>query len=556
MESLDTILSQLSFDQIKVSQKAKSLTQNYHSLMTRLKEVADTIAHVSGPVKILETQKSNSLKALEKIDQILNFQDKLNNLKSAMRENNYQKAACLCGELNKTSIPYHIAELEDFERLKSDLRITIQNKFGEAIAENNKEKVEEFAGLFLPLGLGREGIERYIQYINASLITQIKVATDLLSKDAEAKHEEVLVRIFRCTVKSFETHKEAVNKEFGNLGTIDLLQSLQKEADQHSVKIYNDFLSQKGLHVTTQLIRNPNFTSAQADSLCEDIAKILKHSESFDNHLNKIGKSIFSKIQDYHAPPGISPETGLLRTSGLKSKIQELADIYISLETFFMMNSVKSALSRLNVQSYIEQSYQIKDNLTSGSNFEILDEIFFVIQKCETRGLATLNINSVCAILNHIGGLLSEDIIEQLSKRIPNSRYGISNSISLNNQFTTTNSNLIVALNLLETTRAYSKKLTLQVEQKFKKIYGDEGNEVDMFKHCLISIFDASEKARIIEQDALKASVSGFQGQINGLLAQFLYASYELSDETYQDFQVNDPFVLKLIKELKGLLKQ
>ncbi|CAG9320910.1 unnamed protein product [Blepharisma stoltei] len=556
MDSLNGILTGLTFNYPELSERAKVLTSNYQNLMIKLKDVADTISQVSGPVRVLETQKSNAIKILDKVDQILTFQEKLSGLKSAMREGQLSIASRICGELNETTIPYHISEVEELERLKSELCSTVQKKFGEAIAENDKGKIEMYAGLFLPLGLGREGIDRYIQYINASLISQIKAAVELLGKDAEVKHEEVLVRIFRCTVKVFDTHQEAVQKEFGNLGVIDLLQSLQRESDQQAVRIYNQFLSEKGLHITTQIIRNPNFTPAQADSLCEDIAKILKHSESFETHINKIGKGVVSKAQNFQPQPGISNETGLLRISGLKSKIQELADIYISLETYYMMNSVKNSLGKLNIQAYIEQSYQAKDNLTSGSNFEVLDEIFFIIQKCEQRGLATLNINSVCAILNHIGGLLSEDIIDQLSKKIPGSRYGISGSASLSSQFTTANAGLIISLNLLETTRAYSKKLSAQVEQKFKKIYGEEGNEVDMFKHCLSSIFDASEKARILEQDILKSTVSGFQGQVNNLLNPFLHAGYELSEETYADYQVNDPFVLKLIKEIKGQLKQ
>ena len=98
------------------------------------------------------------------------------------------------------------------------------------------------------------------------------------------------------------------------------------------------------------------------------------------------------------------------------------------------------------------------------------------------------------------------------------------------------------------------KKLVVNLDQQFNKIFGGGGNEVDMFKHCLASIGESEGKAKGIIDEFVENYLKSLQ--ISNLLGRFRTISYDLTLELHSDYEVNDPFALKLVKDLKGILKQ
>ena len=393
--------------------------------------------------------------------------------------------------------------------------------------------IEEYAGLFQHLELGREGIERYIEYILQSLKEKFVGIEQLLNTGGT--YEDTLVKLFRSTVKTYNEQQENITKEFGLIGNLELLQSLQHIVDIHAVNIIEKYCTEVARKNKSQV-------------LCEEISKIIKHSESFEIYINKLSRELMKKITITSLGEKFSMETGLLKMSEIKAKILELANTYISLESQLMQDTVTSLVSKISITSYTEKNYSLTEVYNTGIIFEVIDEIFFSIQNAGTRGLGTFNINSICAILNNIATLISEELIEGLAKKF------ITSKVIWSTQFTSVNASIIVMLNLMTTCKKCVKKLVVNLDQQFNKIFGGGGNEVDMFKHCLASIGESEGKAKGIIDEFVENYLKSLQ--ISNLLGRFRTISYDLTLELHSDYEVNDPFALKLVKDLKGILKQ
>lgn len=526
-EEIESLISLLSIPS-DIKSLSTSLPQKFSEVNEQLKSVSQQIQSISGPVRDLEVQRSNAKKALLYVTDIINFHSKLRELVSAFKFDNLPLAALLCGEISNIPIRYNSPESQEFQRVKSEVCEKVKKTFGEALSDNNKQVVEQYAGLFHHLQLGREGINSYINYILDSLRSNFDSMSETQST------EESLLTIYRQTVKQYDTQYENITKEFGISGTLDLLQQLQHLSDKYAVEVISRHLKQLNLKTKSQVI-------------CEEITKIIKHSESFENYLRKLGKKLVengAKVED----EGKSKENGLVNVSSLMMKIFELADLYISFESQLLQEGVAGFLDKFTIGQMAEVMCQEKKMLNTGILFERLDDCFFLVQNACARVMSTFNINSICAILNNVAILISEKILGTLSGKIQYIKCAWSSNFTVNN--TTT----IILLNLLGTSKKCVKKIVNSLEQQFSKIFGNSNMELSMFQNCVINISDSETQAKKFIDQLVLNIVKMFN--YKDLLSSFRNLSYELSLDEHSDYEVNDPFALKLIKDLKVSLKQ
>lgn len=532
MSDIPLLVNQLNLPS-SLYEETQIIVEKYGTLMQHLKSVSETINSISGPVRLLEAQRHNAKTALAYIEDIILYSSKLKELVAAAKFDNIPYAAALCNEISQIPIRIPMQETSEFLRIKAEVSEKVKKRFGEALSENNKEIVEQYAGLFHHLELGREGIERYIQYIIESTCGQIKGIEQLLSTGVN--YEDVLIKIFRVAVKTYDGQQENIRKEFGMQGSLELLQSLQSLVDAHAVSIIDKYSAEIA-------------SRAKSQGLCEEMSKIIKHSESFESYLNRLGKSIIASGENPIFDSKYSKETGLLKMSEIKSKILELADNYISLESQQMRISITGLLSKVSISQYADKNYLQKEVLNTGPIFDAIDECFFLVQNAGNRGLSTLNINSICAILNNISTLIAEEIVEMLLKKATGFK------VSWSNQFTSFIALIISLLNLITICKKCVRKLVLGIDAQFNKIFGASGSDIVMFKHCLAAIAESEGKIALIEDGVIGTCLKSFQA--SGLLSGFRGINYEISLEVHADYEVNDPFALKLVKDVKTLTKQ
>jgi hypothetical protein len=521
---------------LNVPDHINSLSYSLYDRLTQvdgqLQTIAQSIQSISGPVKELEVQRTNARLALTYVNDIIEFHTKFRELTLAVKTDNLPIAALLCGQISDLPVRFSFDEMNEFNMVKLEVCEKVKKTFGSALSENNKSIIEQYAGLFHHLQLGREGIESYIKYITDSLRIQFDSILSLLP--STGNYEDSLIKIYRLTVKQYESQYENITKEFGISGTLELLQQLQSAVDDFAVTIIAQYLQ----------VVNSKFKS---QSLCEEMTKIIKHSESFEIYMQKLGKQLVMNGAKSNGDDK-NKQTGLAKLSVLKAKIMELADLYISVETQFMTDGVAACFEKFQISPAAEALAKEKGPLVSGVLFERLDDSFFTIQNACSRVMSTFNLNSVCAFLNNVALLISETVIAALASKIPHLKP------TWSGQSSQENTKYILLLNLIITTRKCINRMVTNLELQFSKIFGDSKGDLAMFQNCMGSISESEKHC----QDLLDRMLSTLGKSLNfpQLLAGLKVLSFEISLEQHSDFEVNDPFALSFMKDLKLLLKQ
>jgi hypothetical protein len=317
------------------SNDVEEIERMFRDLVDKLNEVGNIAKNMTQPVSQLETRKRRLTLLLGKVNDIIELKNNLALLKDAISRNNIEHAVIYCGKLNsiKDAIQVNLAELQEFEVLKETVVNEVKKGFGEAVAEGDPAGLQKYAKYFSPLGLGNEGVDKYITHIVTNLQSKGQATIDLLlSPESEGanKFEEALVKLLRSVVTAYEKHCEPIAKEFGNEGHLKLLQNLQILIDQLAGQILDGFTREKQVKFKAEQLKrrdeSANIDYKEVSKLADEIARIIQHGESFENYINNAGKIIISKLSSFSLPESDKirwrEDTGLLRVSSFKGRLQ------------------------------------------------------------------------------------------------------------------------------------------------------------------------------------------------------------------------------------------
>ena len=85
--------------------------------------------------------------------------------------------------------------------------------------------------------------------------------------------------------------------------------------------------------------------------------------------------------------------------------VRELINYYVAMEEYYMEQNVTKAL---DIREYVEGAL-----ITSA-----VDDVFFILQKCGRRALATGNVACVCAVLGQLNNLLTSAFYPQVQAKL------------------------------------------------------------------------------------------------------------------------------------------
>lgn len=161
--------------------------------------------------------------------------------------------------------------------------------------------------------------------------------------------------------------------------------------------------------------------------------------------------------------------------SGLNKRVQEIMSHYILLEQYFMVACVQKAV-KMDDSSDAEQIVST-----------MVDDVFFVLQKCTRRALSTQNADCVCAVLNHANAILEEDYAQVLKKRLSGGLADVMASLltgqgdlkemlgQVQRKMDATSDDrareYLVNLNNIETSQQYLTKLHDTISHEFDKVF-------------------------------------------------------------------------------------
>ncbi|KNC85325.1 hypothetical protein SARC_02507 [Sphaeroforma arctica JP610] len=255
---------------------------------------------------------------------------------------------------------------------------------------------------------------------------------------------------------------------------------------------------------------------------------------------------------------GVSLELLSGKETGLNRRVQEIMGQYILIEECFLMSCVHKAV-KLDTHDL--------GQMTS----TMIDDVFFVVQKCCNRALQTHMIGCICAVLNNANSVLENDFTAVLQRNLTT---GVGDTMS---QFFSTGdfknvlekvqrkmdtsavnqiSQYLVHLNNVETSGQYLLKLQGGLKTQFAQ-FASSHSEKDKQKGlaCLDDMLIIQKCYNRVLSEAWKKMFSKtvFPVLISACEAM-QSVDYVISLQDLNFYEVNDPFVQGLIRDLDEVI--
>ncbi|CEM07052.1 unnamed protein product [Vitrella brassicaformis CCMP3155] len=624
-----------------VTEQQKVFQRDAQQLQATLQFVHETSEKLSSRVRRLDTVRSRIEAALQLVEDLLDLKNCAEGVESAMGRGDYETAAKHIAKYRSLAQQFRqggdASALEDSSAVLQSLKASekaltqmVRDQFDKAITNRDKTGVSRYAKLFYPLGLEREGINRYITFIRSFLSDQASIEFKTLldpfgkSKELRAQqsgqpHAECLMKVFILIADIIQEHQQNIEEEFGSENFILFLRGLQEEADVQGTKVLDKFVQNKAsvLRLKADDAASSTMDVRPMDLVLEELALLSQRCQQFDRYLRDCSHNVLDtlnpqsnlmkEIRDGTTSGSgrqFSEDDGLAVLSGLTKRMQEVMNFYVSLEQTFMIKSVRFALHESD-----EVAWDDPDQMTS----TFVDDVFFILRKCITRGISSGDVFAVCAVVNHVTATLSTDVKAVLQENLQESK-------RLYQQYTSDVSHLTAfdakemippdppmvkkdqagqpikplgaayswthSVNNLQACCEYLERLKGQCEAEFDEIFGGATRPVEgelspahaaagagagagggvgspgkrradsssnsgkvMFHHCLQGLESVKADLESLHQKAATVTLNMLKVHLSPMLLPLDSLDFNISQTEYADFQVNDPF-------MKGFLQQ
>ena len=243
---------------------------------------------------------------------------------------------------------------------------------------------------------------------------------------------------------------------------------------------------------------------------------------------------------------------------GLCLAAQDLLADYILLEDYYMSANIKKAMEN--------DTQIVEGHVTS----VMLDDVFFLLKKCIQRSIAGSSVDGVCAVVNNACGVLEQDFCGLLQSRIkagfPSAGYldltQAYNAIQTSFQQGKLQAGgdaserqklaFLTALNNADAASDYIARLRSSLD--LAALVAHRGEHVrEKVENCLSGLGGATSRLKgILEQGMQQLRQSSVKPRIKPWMDEFV--SHDIDDDRFAEFEANDPFIQKLIRNLDGLL--
>ncbi|EGG15242.1 hypothetical protein DFA_10076 [Cavenderia fasciculata] len=278
------------------------------------------------------------------------------------------------------------------------------------------------------------------------------------------------------------------------------------------------------------------------DELVDSLSAISDISFKYSNFILDNCNSTNKKIQEINK---------------LKSRVQDILSNYISLESEYFQLSFSMALylddlgqliiNLKNQQMGIPQMNQVDKTIKEIETSTKVDDIFFVFRKVIQRALSTNSAPSVCATINLTFTSFDSLYLPYLEILLKQTYIG---------NFEDKRDYFLVILNDFTLTRNYIDQMQQELKANAEHTFHKNQDDCKMIISCIYGEAMTSLKTRM--ETMLKENVDKiFQMltvPINQLCWPLRNIKYEINDQEYERYEINDPFVHDFMQGLDDLL--
>ncbi|XP_030059468.1 conserved oligomeric Golgi complex subunit 4 isoform X1 [Microcaecilia unicolor] len=556
--------------------------------------------NVSSKVRQLDLAKNRLYQAIQRADDILDLKFCMDGVQTSLRNEDYEQAAAHIHrylsldksviELSRQGKEGSIidANLNLLQDAEQRLKVIVAEKFSVATKEGDLPQVERFFKIFPLLGLHEEGLSKFSEYLCQQVANKaeenllLALGTDLSDRRAAVIFADTLTLLFEGIARIVETHQPIVETYYGPGRLFTLIRHLQVECDQQVDKVVEKFIQQRSYHRKFQQVQNSMMRMSAADKIepreldpiLAEVALMSARSELYLRFIKRRVSSDF-EVGDSMASEEVKQEhqknlDKLLNHCLLSRTMQELIGYYITMEEYFMRETVNKAVTMDTCE---------KGQLTSS----MVDDVFYIVKKCIGRALSSSSIDCLCAMINHSTTVLESDFREVLCNKLrmgfPATTFqdfqrGVTSAVNImqsslqQGKFDTkgiestdeAKLSFLVSLNNVEVCSENIMTLKKTLENDCTKLFSQGfGGEQAHAKidSCLTDLASVSNKFRDLLQEGLgELNTTAVKPQVKPWINVFLSVSHNIEEEEFNDYEANDPWVQQFIINLEQLMAE
>jgi hypothetical protein len=528
----------------KVSSKVRALDaaqSRVRSTLSRIEVVVDRSRAVEGVQSALERDDLEA--AAGCIARFLEIEDEEKNhlVATTTTADGANNTAGLLGS-NLVHASSGIAEQEAAQvasmvEWKGKVEKAVRTRTAAAVAAKDHGAVARYAGLYGPLRMQSEGVEVITNYLRALLSERAQADYDALvdgfaaGAGAKVDYVEALTNLFRDVAAAIDEHVDLFRDAFGPEMALTAVYAVHAECDIRGTRILQRFVDHRGLaRVAGQIgMRRRDDTSAAAapveprrvEGFLSELLALCTRGEEYTQYL-------LVRMAEASAPSPLPParETAL-RGGALSTTLRELLSYYISLEEYYVEESVAKAV-------------RIDEPVAGALTSSMVDDAFFVALSAGRRALATGRAPSAVAILNQLNTALSTLYRSALARKLQGaaSRLAAASPTALasNNNYTSGGdggagagaaSVAALAFNNADMSAMYVDKLRQQLEDLAGQLF-PAPHDRDRIKLVLADLTKTAADFRRLSAQGAEQLCNALSAHLRPLLDQFVEISYEL----------------------------
>lgn len=563
-DELEDVLSSL---QASTSSSLLALRQDAQQLAASTSDTASLADRVSSKIRRLDLAQSRAKSALERIEVVMDRSRAAAGVSKALDAGDYEAAAYCIGrylDLSEESsdnnraidTTSNVAETEQeliLSKARKQVEDAIKTKGKEASAAGDHAAVARFARLHAPLRLQQEGVELLVSYLRTLIADRAKadyaelVDGETSSVGGSPEYLGALTNLFKDVAAAISEHAEDIKESFGPDLTLAALYGVHAETDIHGTRLLQRYMDHRKLQrlcsqIATQRRDGMSTTAAaatagfsntsiveprQIEPFLDEILLLCGRSEEYTQYL-------LAAMMGASAPAPLPParETAL-RGGGFHTTVRELGSYYLSLEEYFMEESVNKAIT---IDEVAEGG-----SLTSS----MVDDVFFVLMKAGRRAMGTGKAPSAVAILNQLNSVLATVYRAAITGGLQGApsrlASGVSSLLAAGNGFTSESALLIhatqldrgvlyaaVALNNAEVSSRYTVKLRQQLEDLAAAVFRD--SERERVKMVLADLSKTASDFQALATKAVEQTATSLMPALRGGLDEAAAAEYSSTD--------------------------
>jgi len=310
--------------------------------------------------------------------------------------------------------------------------------------------------------------------------------------------------------------------------------------------------------------QHPSVDMREVGLVLQETALLTQRTQQFSTYVEGMAAGVVDMVEDKVAfaeslPSGHNPKNGLPNESRLIRRVQELVSSYVCVEQTFLLKSVEKA---------IRETDSLDPYDSDAKTTTLVDDAFFILQESMLRAVSTCDVNATCAVVNNVGGIISNELKNALLSNLSESGrlYGawvknpkhfliqgddhplmglfIDNEGKLRNPLTSANS-WPHSLSNLQQCVENLEMLKAATEKAFDDHFPEEETDKDkrtMFEHCVAALDASRMELEKIHEQKCKEGLQMLKVQLSPMLLPLDAIDYEINERQYADYQVNDPF--------------